>query len=136
MNYVNTLIAVAPDCPVTEALPPPRRGTKASVAQIEFELLSKNPYGYTQEEVLWRTHVRHKGLSRAEATRAARSSFLSRPQPCLRSSPLAKRYGWGLHFDREGKVAMVAIESRKYASLSQRRPAGLKVVMALRSRRG
>ena len=51
MNYVNTLIAVAPDCPVTEALPPPRRGTKASVAQIEFELLSKNPYGYTQEEV-------------------------------------------------------------------------------------
>ena len=40
MNYVNTLIAVAPDCPVTEAVPPPRRGTKASVAQIQFELLS------------------------------------------------------------------------------------------------
>ena len=137
MNYQNTLIAVASDCPAVEATaPPPHRGNKASVAEIQFELISKKPYHYTQEDILWLTHVRHKGLSRAEASGAARRSFLSRPQACLRSSPLAKRYGWGLHFDRQGKVALVAVESKRYASLSERTPSRFQVLAAFRTSRG
>ena len=135
MNYVNTLITVAPDCPAVEAEAPPHSGSKASVGEIQFELISKKPYHYTQEDVLWLTHVRHKGLSGAEASGAARRSFLSRPQACLRSSPLAKRYGWGLHFDRQGKVALIAVESRKYASLSERKPSQLQLLAAFRTSR-
>jgi hypothetical protein len=32
-------------------------------------------------------------------------------------SPLAKRYGWGIHNDGEGKVALVAIDSPEYERL-------------------
>ena len=114
---------------------PPQRGSRASVAQIQFELISGNPYRYTQEDVLWLTYVRHKSVTRAEATRVARAEFLSKPQPCLRSSPLPKRYGWGLHFDRQGKVALIAVESRKYTSLVGRKSSRLQVLSALRSKR-
>jgi hypothetical protein len=124
--YVSTLIAVAPDCPATEPVAPPNRCTKPSVARIQFELLSSNPHRYTQEDVLWHTHVRHKELGRSGATRTAKSSFLSKPQPCLRSSPLPKRYG---------KVALVGVDSKRYASLLDRKSSGLQVLTAFRNSR-
>ena len=135
MNYVDTFITVASDCPVTGAVAPAPRGGKATVASIQFDLVSQRPYHYTQEDVLWLTHVRHKGLAASKANARARASFLSRPLPCLRSSPLPKRFGWGLHFDRQARVAVVAVESRAYTSLSRERPAGPRVLAALRTRR-
>ena len=32
-------------------------------------------------------------------------------------SPLAKRYGWGIHNNAEGKIALIAIESPEYEQL-------------------
>ena len=46
-----------------------------------------------------------------------RETFLSKGHPHLRVSALAKRYGWGIHNDAEGKVALVAVESRDYKRL-------------------
>ena len=135
MNYLDTFIAVAPDCPVMKAVPPPSRWSRASIAEIQFGLLSRNPYHYTQEDVLWHTHVRHKVLTGAQTTRTARSAFLARPQPCLRASPLPRRYGWGLHFDSQGRAALVARESKTYASLEQRTAPRLQVLSAFRARR-
>jgi len=43
--------------------------------------------------------------------------FFSKGQPCLRSSPLVKRYGWGVHFNKDGKAAIYAIESSEYRKL-------------------
>ena len=48
----------------------------------------------------------------------------------------AKRYGWGFHFDAGSKVALVAVESKEYAALSSGKRKGVKVVAAMRSRRG
>ena len=53
---------------------------------------------------------------------------------CMRSSPLPKTYGWGLHFDAAGRVALVSLESPDYERLS--RDPGLTQTRALRSRRG
>jgi hypothetical protein len=41
---------------------------------------------------------------------------LSKGHPHLRVSPLAKRYGWGIH-NAEGKIALIAVESPEYKRL-------------------
>ncbi|WP_228408674.1 DUF6157 family protein [Chryseobacterium sp. JV274] len=35
-------------------------------------------------------------------------------QACLRSSPLVKRYGFGIHHNKDKKVALFPIESKEY----------------------
>jgi hypothetical protein len=55
---------------------------------------------------------------------------------CLRSSPLAKKYGFGLLFDREGRVALCPMESTEYKHLVNARGDDVKIVKALRSQRG
>jgi Family of unknown function (DUF6157) len=42
---------------------------------------------------------------------------LSKGHPHLRVSTLAKRYGWGIHNNAEGKIALVAVESPQYKQL-------------------
>lgn len=133
MNYIDTFIQVAPDCPVDESVVPPMRGKQKPAHLIQYELISSNPYGYTQEDVLWETHVRHKGIA---ATPKMREEFLVKPQACLRSSALPKKYGWGFHFDRHGKVALCAMESEEYRRFVEPRPDGPTLLSALRSSRG
>jgi len=42
---------------------------------------------------------------------------LSKGHPHLRVSPLAKRYGWGIHNNADGKIALIAVESPAYKQL-------------------
>jgi hypothetical protein len=68
----------------------------------------------------------------------ARVSFYSKPRACLRSSDLCKRFGWGVHADRDGRIALYPVDSPDYQALaSGRAPDGgmVKVVAAMRSRR-
>ncbi|MGO1521505.1 MAG: DUF6157 family protein, partial [Sphingobacterium sp.] len=44
----------------------------------------------------------------------AREHFFSKGQPCLRTSPLTKSYGFGVHFDHNGKVAIYGVETPAY----------------------
>lgn len=46
-----------------------------------------------------------------------RREYFSRPRACLRASPLAKSFGWGLHFDADGRITLHAVESEEYARL-------------------
>jgi Family of unknown function (DUF6157) len=48
MNYFETFIQAAPDCPVKAAVVPAAKGEKKSIAVLEFEMLSRKPYFYTQ----------------------------------------------------------------------------------------
>ena len=78
-------------------------------------------------------HVIHKDVPDAHQTQQHRDDFFRKGQPCLRSSALAKRYGWGFHFDDEGRVAMVATESSEYAEFLK--DPNLRQLPAMRSRR-
>jgi hypothetical protein len=130
INYRHAFITVSPDTAATCGTAPARAG---SVAQLQHALLSERPYGLTSEELLFEVHARRGGV--AEADRAAAwAAFFARPQACLRASPLVKSFGWGLHHDGEGRVALYGVESADYAALSRR--ADLKVVAGMRSRRG
>ena len=128
MSYVDTFITVADDCPATVGEVPASKA-KPSVAVIHYELLAGQPYRYTQDDVLFETFVSHKGGARSDEARAA---FLAQPLPCLRTSPLAKRYGWGFHFDADGKVAIYGVETTEYHRFAS---SDLVQLKALRSKR-
>ena len=106
-NYRNTLITVAEDCPVNMGTPPVKSGT---IAERQFAILNAAPYGITSDELLLRIENARKGRISAEA-------FFATPKACLRTSPLVRKHGYGLHHDGEGRVALVAMESADYAKL-------------------
>jgi hypothetical protein len=86
--------------------------------------------------VLFETHVRHKGVPVAgkAARQQAWDDFLARSHTCLRASSLAKKYGWGFHFDSKGRVALVPVESAEYKRLA--RDGKFKQLLAMRSSKG
>lgn len=53
----------------------------------------------------------------------------------MRASALPKRYGWGVHHDGAGRLALYGVESDAYRDLA-RGADGLAVVKAMRNRRG
>jgi len=132
LDYVDTLIAVAPDCPVDHAVVPTPRGGKPTVAAIQYELLSGAPGRLTQPDVLFRTWLARQDAPGADEERL-RADFFAKPQACLRSSPLPKKYGWGLLFDHAGRITLCPVESDLYARA--RADASLTVRPALRSSR-
>lgn len=131
-NYYNTFIEVAADCPVNVAEIPPQKGNEKTAAAIQFEMIFDNPYTYTSDDVLFQVFVIKKG-HRNELLNRERELFFSKGQPCFRSSPLTKRYGWGVHSNKDGKIALYAVESDEYKKfLSDER---MKQVKAMRSKR-
>lgn len=128
----DTFIEVAEDCPAVRAEVPPARGDRATKATIEYELIAGEPYGLTEEEVAFRTRVVMRDIP-APDWPAERERLLSQEKPRLRVSALAKRYGWGIHIDGRGRVALVPIESAEYRRLAA--DPALRHVRAFRSRR-
>jgi hypothetical protein len=53
----------------------------------------------------------------AEQLANTKKQFFAKGQACLRASPLAKRYGWGIHFNLEGKIAIIGVDSKEYHNL-------------------
>ena len=105
---------------------------------VQYDLLTARPYAITLEELILETHVRRAGLSEAEAKARAdeiRAVLFSRPHPCMRASPLPKTYGWGVHHDGEGRMALYGVESEEYRRFASGAVGGVEVVLALRSKR-
>lgn len=131
-NYRSTFIAVAPDCRATAAEAPPA-GPKPTVAALQYELLRDRPYELTSDEVLFSVHAVRTGIADTERE-AEWQRFFSKDQACLRASPLPKRYGWGLHHDEQGRVALIPLGSPEYDELVAR--GDLTQKAAMRSSRG
>ncbi|MEC0311494.1 DUF6157 family protein [Paenibacillus lautus] len=132
MNHYNTFIQVAEDCPASVAVIPKTKGESKTVPVIQYEMISNYPYRYTQEDVLFEVFAVRNQISETERA-AAREKFFSKGQPCLRTSSLGKRYGWGIHHDAEGKVAIYAVESDEYIKLMNDK--GIAQFKAMRSKR-
>lgn len=111
-DYHNTFISVAPDCPRESAEVPPERKNK-TIARQQYEMLADDPYVDTSDDVVFSVYADRNDVP-ADERAEERETFFYRGRACLRSSPLAKRYGWGFHFDEDGKVALYAVESDEY----------------------
>lgn len=131
-NYSGTFIQVADDCPVDAAEPPPVGGKAPTVAALQYALISEHPYELTSDDVLFEVHATRQSIP-AAARPAAREEFFAKDQACLRSSPLGKRYGWGIHHDAESRVALVPLGSDEYLTLAA--DPAVKQLKAMRSKR-
>lgn len=138
LHYYSTLITVADDCNAVVATEPPARGGNKTAAAVQHEMLVDHPHEFDSEEIIFESWYRRQpnaaDLSPDERA-ATREQFFSKPQACLRASPLAKSYGWGLLFDEEGKVALVARGSERYQELIGGGDTNVQLVKAMRSRR-
>ena len=112
-NYFNTFIEIAEDSLNSKGEMPPLKGEKKSVANLQFEMLYSNPYKYTSDDVLFGVFAIRKEYSREELD-DQRDRYFSKGQACFRASPLTKRYGWGVHSNAEGKIAIYGAESEEY----------------------
>jgi hypothetical protein len=132
VSFRSTFIRIAADCPETTGIEPPCRGGRKPVHLIQLELLLGRPHHFTHESLAVESE-----LLREPPTGESRAGVLARirskPLPCLRCSPLAKRYGWGFHFDGDGKIGIHAAGSESYQTLAA--DPRLKQVAAMRNKR-
>jgi hypothetical protein len=128
-NYTSAFIEVADDCKADHGAVPPEKNEK-TIARMQYDMISAQPYHYTSDDVVFAVYAAKNQIDEADLE-PRRAQFFSKGQPCLRSSPLGKTYGWGVHFDSESKIAIYARESDEYARL-QSDPT-LKHIKAMRS---
>ncbi len=133
----NTFVLIAPDCPVKVGTVPLTRGDSPTIAVAQHELLVAKPYSLTLEDLMFAVHVRREELSKADAKKIAgeiREKLFAKSYPCMRASPLPKKFGWGVHHDAKGRIALYGaetVEYRRYAEGVE----GVAVFKAMRSKR-
>ncbi|MFZ1659266.1 MAG: DUF6157 family protein [Flavobacteriales bacterium] len=131
-NYLNTFIEIAEDCPVSTGEVPPTKGDQKSVANMQYEQVAKSPYKFTSDDVLFQVFTDKNALTKSEQAKA-RAAFFSKGQPCFRASPLTKRYGFGVHSDSKGRIALYGAETAEYAKFVKDK--SVDKVKAMRSKR-
>jgi hypothetical protein len=132
-NYTNTLIEIAEDSPVSKAvIPVVKNEKKKKIANYQFEKLSKKPLKYTSDELLFEIFVERNDISPSEIEEE-KQKFFSKGQPCLRTSPLAKKNGYGIFHNEDSKVQLIPAESDDYQKLLA--DDSVKKVKALKSKK-
>lgn len=130
-NYFNTFIEIAEDSKVTEGTPV-AKNDKPTVASMQYELISKHPYKYTSDDVLFQVFATKNNIPKQDL-KQARENFFSKGQPCFRASPLTKSYGWGVHSNADGKIALYGSESKEYQEFQKDET--IKKLKAMKSKR-
>lgn len=100
------LIQVSEDTEAVRGEEPPEDGTHKTVVRIQYEVLAENPYEFTEQGFYHEVHVVRR-----------RRTDLKIGAYSIKRMPLLKKYGWGIHRDIEGKLALVACESDRYREL-------------------
>lgn len=116
MSYKNTFIKVSEDCPVTSSEIPKEKGGKKPAHLIQYELLTTKPYTFDHERLIFEVYLQHKELTgiSTDEKEALWQQMFSKGHPCMRASALVKRYGFGAHYNEEGKIAIYPVESSAY----------------------
>ena len=130
-NYFNTFIKSAADFEGDRPVVPIVR-EKTTIAQLQYDLLTKNPYQYTSDELLFKIHMQRKEIP-LEQEDQARADFFSKGQACLRASPLTKIHGFGIHANNEGKIALYGIDTEIYQKMLI--DSTIKLVPAMKSKK-
>lgn len=135
----HTFVQVAPDCSAERGTAPASKREPPPTHVVQFALLIADPYRYTNEELILEVFARRQGLGgpELESSRGAlRDELFSRPHPCMRASMLPKKFGWGVHSDSGGRLALYARESESYQRLVDAgRHGELTLTYAMRNKR-
>lgn len=117
VDYSDTFIAVAEDCRATSGTAPAVKPDNPSVAARTYRMIVEHPYAFTSGDVIFTVYADRHGIPEDDRP-AARADFFAKAQPCLRSSDLGKRYGWGIHADAHGRVPLYGVETADYAEFT------------------
>ena len=131
-NYKNTFIEIAEDSPVSKGEIPPVKRNR-TLANIQYEMISAHPYQYSSDEVMLRCYMQKNDIPESEMMNT-KKEFFSKGQACFRSSALTKRYGFGVHYNEEGKIAIYPAESQEYENFVKDETTNK--VRAMRNKRG
>ncbi len=107
MSVTNTFVVIAQDCPTHMGVIPVVKDDKPYLARLQYELLILHPYEYDLVQLNQTIH----GLMESD------KHFDESDHPCLRSSPLTRIYGWGVHYDWAGRIALYPANSIAYQKL-------------------
>jgi len=117
MTYKNAFIKVSEDCPLfISEIPVSKKGKKPQHL-IQYELLMERPYELDHYDLIYEVYIRHKEISSDEINNRPediKKGLFSKGHPCMRASSLIKRYGFGAHYNNEGKIAIYPMESKEY----------------------
>ena len=115
-NYTDAFIEAAEDCKAEKGMEPPLKEVQKSIARMQYELLRDHPYTLTSDELIFEIHAMRKQIPE-QLKDTERESFFSKGQACMRASDLPKKYGWGIHFDKNSRMAIYAVDSKEYSDL-------------------
>jgi len=136
VGYTDTLIKVAADCPVGKSEIPVAKNKTRPAHLLQYELLIQKPYAYTHEELIYQVYVLQKEIPESvleTESENIKAELFSKGHPCMRASSLTKRYGWGAHYNQDGKIAIYPMESPVYQALID--SGKVKIVPAMKSKR-
>jgi hypothetical protein len=100
------LIEVATDTSAVRGEVPSDSGISKTIARISYEVLADNPYRFDEREFYHEVHVVRRGRTNLKIENYN-----------IKRLALVKKYGWGIHRNAHGKLALVACESSRYKEL-------------------
>ncbi|GEK20363.1 DUF6157 family protein [Cellulomonas xylanilytica] len=112
VDYTSTFITVAPDTRAVAGVEP----TGTTIAAATYSLIASDPYALRSSDVIFQVWASRHDVDASSADEWA--TFYAKSHACLRSSDLGKRYGWGIHADADGRLAVYAVGSDEYSSLA------------------
>lgn len=117
-NYFNTLITVAEDSKALKGDIPTIKIDKLTVANLQFDKLNKHPNKINSDDLIFDIYAERNEILESDLEKE-RIKFYSKGQPCLRTSPLAKTYGWGIYYDSNGNIRLIDSASDEYENMLQ-----------------
>ena len=106
MSYKSTLIEIGLSSRTTPTAPFRKQGDGETRDMVQYRVLVQNPYFYDYESFLHKVHVDERGKKNLKLDTYK-----------LEACELAKRWGWCIHADEEGRLALVGYGSDKYNAL-------------------
>lgn len=94
----------------------PPENAKPTITRLQFEMVMEAPYEFTAEDMIFAASGAGQAVADLpdEEHSEATAAYFAKPQAFLRTSPLPKQYGWGIHHDEQGRVALFAVGSPVY----------------------
>jgi hypothetical protein len=132
MTIANTFITIAEDSPATMGTMPPQKGEERTIARLHYDLLSEHPYEFDLDSFNFEVYCLKNHIE-PEHRDAHRAEFFSKGHPCMRASPLTKTYGFGAHYNGNGKIAIYPVDSVAYGKFLNNPE--IRVEKAMRTRR-
>jgi len=117
MTYINSFITASEDSGTFHSVVPQPHGERIPLHLIQYNLLVHHPYYYDHNSLIFEVYLIQKGKS-ADMAQDERKQLwdelFSKNHPCMRNSLLVTKYGFGVHYNHDGKMALYPIESNEY----------------------